>query len=75
MALAYVLVNSESGAEGKAREALSNINEVKEAHVIYGVYDIILKVESENMETLKDTIRNKIRKTPHVRSTLTLIVV
>jgi DNA-binding Lrp family transcriptional regulator len=48
---------------------------VKEVKGTYGVYDIIAKVESNQMEALKDTITWKIRRMPKVRSTVTLIVI
>jgi len=41
---ALVLINSEPGAEATVLKALEAIPEVKEAHMIYGVYDIIAQV-------------------------------
>ena len=41
---AFVLINSEPGAEATVLKALEAIPEVKEAHMIYGVYDIIAQV-------------------------------
>ena len=41
---AFVLINSEPGAEATVLKALEAISEVKEAHMIYGVYDIIAQV-------------------------------
>jgi DNA-binding Lrp family transcriptional regulator len=51
------------------------IAEVKEAHMVYGVYDIIARIETGTMQDLKDTISWKIRRLEKVRSTLTMIVV
>ncbi len=48
---------------------------MKEVKGIYGVYDIIVKVESNSMEALKNTITSKIRKMPQVHSTVTLMVI
>jgi len=75
MALAFVLVNTEIGSEIKVVESLRKIDAVKEAYVVYGVYDIVAKVESETMENLKEIIRYKVRKQDKVHSTLTLIAV
>jgi DNA-binding Lrp family transcriptional regulator len=75
MALAFVLVNTEVGSESKVVESLGKIEAVKEAYLIYGVYDIIAKVEAETMENLKQIIRDKVRKQDKVLSTLTLIAV
>ena len=51
------------------------LHEVTEAHVTYGVYDLIAKVEAENQQVLKDAVFTKIRKMDEVRTTLTMIVI
>ena len=75
MATAFVLINAEIGAETEVLKDLKAISEVKEAHMVYGVYDIIARIETETMQDLKDSISWKIRRLDKVRSTLTMIVV
>ncbi|MEM2893239.1 MAG: Lrp/AsnC ligand binding domain-containing protein [Candidatus Bathyarchaeia archaeon] len=75
LATAFVLINAEIGAESDVLRELKEIPEVKEAHMVYGVYDIIARVETETMQELKDVISWKIRRLDKVRSTLTMIVV
>jgi DNA-binding Lrp family transcriptional regulator len=75
MATAFVLINAEIGSEGDVLKDLTAIPEVKEAYMVYGVYDIIARVETDTMQDLKDTISWKIRRLDKVRSTLTMIVV
>lgn len=41
----------------------------------YGVYDIIAKVEAEDMNKLKNLITRRIRGLDKVRTTLTMIIV
>ena len=48
---------------------------VKQAVTVYGVYDLIVKVQGATMDTLKDIIHLKIRQIDHVKSTLTMIVI
>jgi len=45
-----------------------------EAHSVYGVYDIVAKVEAEDMGKLKDVVTWNVRRLNNVRSTLTMIV-
>jgi len=75
MTTAFVLINSEIGGEDEVLEKLKKVKNVKEAHIVYGVYDIVAKVEAETMDKLKSIITWKIRRLDKVRSTLTMIVV
>ncbi len=73
MAEAYVLINCEIGSEEKVIEELKTIDGVAEVHGTFGAYDILAKVESDQVETLRETITWKIRKIDKIRSTLTLM--
>ncbi len=73
MAQAYVLINCEIGSEEQVISELKSIDAVKEVHGTFGAYDILAKVESEKVETLRETITWKIRKIDKIRSTLTLM--
>jgi len=75
LATAFVLINAEIGAESEVLKGLKEVPEVKEAHMVYGVYDIIARIQTETMQELKDIISWKIRRLDKVRSTLTMIVV
>lgn len=75
MTSAYVLINTEIGSEDEVLEALRQLPMVKEAYVVYGVYDLIARVEAPDLDKLKETVTWKIRKLDKVRSTLTMIVV
>lgn len=75
MPKAIVLINTDIGAEEEVLNQLSNLEGVKEAYIVYGVYDIVAKVEAETTEKLKEIVTSKIRKIPKVRSTLTMVIV
>ncbi|MEM3736619.1 MAG: Lrp/AsnC ligand binding domain-containing protein [Candidatus Bathyarchaeia archaeon] len=75
MPTAFVLINSEIGAEDKVLQELKKVNGVKEAYIVYGVYDVLAKVEADSMDKLKECISWSIRRLDKVRSTLTMIVV
>jgi DNA-binding Lrp family transcriptional regulator len=72
---AIVLVNTDIGSEEEVLNKISSIEGVTEVYVVYGVYDLVVKVSASTTEELKDIISSKIRKLPNVRSTLTMIVV
>ncbi len=73
MATAYVLINCDLGYEGEIIDEVKQLEDVKEAHGVFGAYDILAKVESANVKNLRETIMWKIRKLNRVRSTLTLM--
>ena len=75
MPMAFVLINADLWAEEQLVKELKGIENVKEVYVVYGVYDIVAKVEADVMEKVKETITWKIRRLDRVRSTLTMIVV
>ena len=73
MAEAFVLINCEIGSEESVIEKLNSIGEVIEVHGTFGAYDILAKVEADNVEIIRETITWKIRKIEKIRSTLTLM--
>ena len=75
MPVAIVLVNAEIGSEDEVVAELRKIGNVKESYEVYGVYDVVAKVEAESMDKLKEIITWKIRKLDKVRSTLTMLVI
>ena len=72
---AFVLISSEVGQEDQVISELQAIPEVKESYMVYGVYDVIAKVEAESMAHLKDVVGLRIRQLDSVRTTLTMVVV
>jgi DNA-binding Lrp family transcriptional regulator len=74
-AKAFLLISAEIGRERDVATELEAIQNVREVHVSYGVYDVIAKVEAESPEKLKETITNRIRSLDHIKSTLTMVVV
>jgi DNA-binding Lrp family transcriptional regulator len=74
MATAYVLINADVGKENDVLKALKNVPSVKEAYFVYGVYDIVAKVETNDVRELKEVVVTKVRRLEYVRSTLTMIV-
>ena len=75
MALSYVFMNVELGSEDRVLDEIRRLPYVKECHRLYGVYDMIAKVEADSMDELKQAITWKIRRLPGVRSTITTIAI
>jgi DNA-binding Lrp family transcriptional regulator len=70
---AIVAINIDIGYEGKVMDLLCANQTVRECYMVYGVYDIIAKVQAEDEDGLHLAIRS-MREMPGVRTTLTLVV-
>ncbi len=70
---AYILLNTELGMEPEVTKSLSSVKEIKSCYSLYGIYDILVEVEAENMDKVKEVVFNYIRRVEYVKSTITLI--
>ena len=70
---AYVLLNTELGKEPEVIQAIKDAPEIRAVYSLYGIYDIIVEVEAETMEKVKEVVFNRIRRLDNVKSTITLI--
>ncbi|MCY3410378.1 MAG: Lrp/AsnC ligand binding domain-containing protein [Candidatus Heimdallarchaeota archaeon] len=75
MATAFILINCKVAQEEIVLEKLKDIPEVKSASLVYGIYDIIAKVEAENLDSLKKGVTGSLRSIQEIRSTMTMISV
>ena len=79
MPTAYVLLNSDLGSDesiiNEVKQILADADVAYEVQGVYGVYDIVLKLSSDDAEKLRSIITNKIRKITKVQSTLTMMVI
>ena len=76
MISAVVLLNTGLGEfQDKLIESLKLIEGVEEAHALYGVYDLMIKIKALTLDKLKDIIKLRIRQLAGVTSSLTLMIV
>ena len=74
MVRAYVLIAIEGVDANKVANALTNIEEIENVHLIYGEYDLIAAVKAKTLVVLKELALDKIGKVKGVIKTSTLIV-
>ncbi len=79
MPTAYVLLNSDLGSDesiiDEVKKILVEEDVTYEIQGVYGVYDIVLKLTSNDAEKLRGIITNKVRKISKIQSTLTMMVI
>ena len=73
MTIAYILIKSDLGTEEKVKEQLEKLEQVLQVERTFGDYDMVVKMESEHVEKIRETITWNIKKLDNVRSTLTLV--
>lgn len=74
MPSAYVMISTELGSEEQVTKALEALPQIKETYTVYGIYDLIIRVEFADRQELSEIIIRKIRGTPGIKNTITLMV-
>ena len=69
------MINTDLGTEAVLQSELKKVEGVVGAYQVFGIYDMVVVVEAESEEELKDIIFSRIRTLKYLRSTLTLNVV
>lgn len=72
MAVGFVLISSEPKREREVYETLLRVQEVVELYPLFGEYDLIAKVESQDYNSIGEVVVSKIRTIAGVRATKTL---
>lgn len=71
---AYILIGLADCDELQVLEELTPYPEVVEAHILFGEWDILVKIKCESSEEVAGFVMEKIRKIEEVKLTSTLIV-
>jgi DNA-binding Lrp family transcriptional regulator len=74
MVSAVMLVNTDIDAQQAVVEDLRHVEGVEEAHELYGVYDLLLKVRAQSIDELRDLAKHRIKRVTGVTSALTLMI-
>ena len=75
MHVGLVLLNCDLGAEEYILDELKQVEQVKNAYVTFGAYDIIAEIHGSDQEEFEKTVSMKIRRLSRIVSTMTLNVV
>jgi DNA-binding Lrp family transcriptional regulator len=74
LSTAFVLINAKLGLQDQILKDLQKILGVDTAYSSHGVYDLIVKVQADSLDKLKELIFHHIRQIHNVQATLTLTV-
>lgn len=73
--IAYILINIKRGGEGTVVNEIRKKPGVLYADELYGGFDIIIKIEKENMEEIQKFLIDYLRKIEDIEKTKTLIAI
>jgi DNA-binding Lrp family transcriptional regulator len=72
--IAYVLFKVSSGTEREVAQKIAEFKEVLEADVVFGEYDVIAKMATDNLGKLQDFVSENVRAVPNILVTSTMII-
>jgi len=70
---AYVMLNCDLGTEDKIIEQLKELEQVVDVFETIGTHDMLVKLQAENFEKIRETVSRNIHGIKNVRSISTLI--
>jgi DNA-binding Lrp family transcriptional regulator len=73
MAIGFALLSISPLHEKTVYETLRNIPEITEVHPLFGEYDILLKIECPDIDSIGKVVISKVRSIKGVMDTKTLI--
>jgi DNA-binding Lrp family transcriptional regulator len=71
---AYVLLKVSSGTEREVCNRITDFEEVLDASIVYGEYDIITKVQVDKLESLEKFLSENVRSISGIMITSTMII-
>jgi len=72
--LAYILFKVNSGTEREVCHKLVGFDEIIQADIVFGEYDVLAKIETEDLAMLEEFVSQKVRNVPNVLVTSTMII-
>ena len=74
MISAVLLVNTKLGEESKVLEKIKTVEGVEEAHALWGVYDLMIRIKAHSTDRLREIIKLHLRSLSGISNVLTLII-
>ncbi|MHA1228347.1 MAG: Lrp/AsnC family transcriptional regulator, partial [Candidatus Hodarchaeales archaeon] len=72
--ITFILMNVALGHSDNVIKDLIKINQVRSASVVSGIYDVIVRVETEDLSELHRVTTHQIHKIPNIIKTTSLVV-
>lgn len=73
MVHAFVMIKTETGASGRIRDALAEIEGVTEAHVVAGEYDIVTELDRGDVREILGAVSEEFQSQAGLKETKTYV--
>ena len=74
MTTAYVLLDVEPGFDEEVLRQIRSMDGVMEVYMVFGNYDIIVRIADSSPDKIRGQIEDRIRKIKRIRHTYTMLV-
>ena len=74
-AQAYIVIHCDKREEYNVLKNLVRIPEIKEADVVFGLYDVICRAEAPQYKILENVITKAVRSLPNIKTSMTLNII
>ena len=75
MVSAVILVNTDIAGKENVLQRIKQVSGVEEAHALYGVYDFLIKVNANSIDSLREIIKYNLTQLVGIVKILTLMIV
>ena len=69
----FVLIHCKIGSEEHIIKKLKSLDSVKEVQGVFGVYNILVQMETKEEKMIHDVVSSQIQKLENIQSVLTLV--
>lgn len=70
-----MFINTEPRRETEVLKRLRATKDVKEAHMLYGTYDVVAVVQKDTVERVNEIVHMRIRRIDGVQSATTMVII
>ena len=74
MVRAYILINVKGGTEYQLFEDLMKVSGLEEISLVWGLFDIIIKIHADTPNSLDKIVTDEIRKLSNISNTMTMLI-
>lgn len=69
----FILAKCDLGSAETVGEAIAELDDVSEVYSVTGEYDLLVKVNFDDLQSISDFVQDRLHRIPHLRETQTMM--